>query len=447
MLKEDIRTFFSHKHILVAGLGILGGGIGTVKFLAENNAIVHVFDIQKKDLLLQSIHELSRYTKNIRFTFGRNPGVNDLDGIDLVIHNPAVPRSLLFFSEANKRNIPVYTAESLFMTLIKENTIIGITGTRGKSTTSALVYHVIKKSFPSVFLGGNMFGTSTLSILPDLVPESIIVFELSSWQLASFKDHSISPHIAVITNIYEDHLNKYHSFEDYIEDKKNIYRFQNSGDVLIVNSSQKISKEFIKEAKSKIVRYEAYTLDKRYTLWSHYKHDMENAGAVWELAKLLHIDKKTFNDSITSFKGLPGRLENIGSIHGVKIINDATSTTPVSLSTAITSQQDLHKIHLILGGNSKNLNLQNAVPLINSCKALYALPGSGTEELKKLIQKQMPVFKSLHEAVYIVLASAKSGEILLFSPGFTSFNQFKNEFDRSDKFCYEIQTHPDFKKN
>jgi UDP-N-acetylmuramoylalanine--D-glutamate ligase len=236
---------FTGKKVVVMGLGTLGGGVGTARFFAKKGARVVVTDLKSREELKTSVEELSQYP--IEYILG-NHREEDFIKADLIIKNPSVPSSSPFIELARKNNIRVEMAESLFMELSPTKNIIGVTGTRGKSTTSQMIYEIIKTAGRKVVLGGNVKGIATLELLGAIDDSYYVVLELSSWMLEGFGWNKVSPWISVITNIYPDHLNRYKGMDEYINDKKNIYKFQKKDDILILNKDDKTSQNFASEA-------------------------------------------------------------------------------------------------------------------------------------------------------------------------------------------------------
>ena len=212
--KTNYRKYFRNKKITVMGLGLLGRGIGVTKFLAECGADLLITDLKSKKELKSSLDKLEKF-KNIKYVLGKHR-LADFKNCDFIIKAANVPFDSLYIKEAGKNNIPVEMDASLFAKLSLA-TIIGITGTRGKSTVTNLIYKTLKEhSFKkrNVFLGGNIKGIATLPLLKKSKREDFVILELDSWQLQGFGDSRISPHISVFTNFLSDHMNYYKSYKD-----------------------------------------------------------------------------------------------------------------------------------------------------------------------------------------------------------------------------------------
>ena len=417
------------------GIGMLGGSVGTAQFFSERGTRVLVTDLKSKDELKSSLDRLADYP--IEYVLGEHRD-QDFIETDMVIRNPAVPEDSKYLQIARDHHVPVEMAESLFLKLSTTKQIIGVTGTRGKSTTTAMIHHILKLAGKDVYLAGNQKNTSTLLLLNMVTKDSIVVLELSSWQTESFGWHTMSPHIAVITNIYPDHLNRYTSMEQYINAKSNIFRFQKKSDYLVLNKDVEQLTFLAKKAASKVLWFSRWEYP-RYNMKLYGNHNQENAAAARSVCSLYAIDEQLIRKVIETFSPLSGRLEKVGTISGVDIINDTASTTPVAGIRALESFPR-KKIIMILGGNNKKLPLEDLRYEINlRAKAVVLIPGTGTEEIRPLLEKSkhIPSISStntLLEAIHQALDVSQPGDVILFSPSFTSFGQFKNEFERGEVF-------------
>ncbi len=218
LIIKNLKKQYQGKKVLVDGLGLQGGGVGVAKFFAELGAQVIVTDKKNKDQLVQSIEQLKQY--KIQYYLGGHPNEIFLE-CDLIIKGPFVKWDLPEIIAAEKKGIPVEMELSFFAEYCPAK-IIGITGTRGKSTTTNMVYTMLKNLGYPVCLGGSLPGISTISLLSKLTKKDWVVMELPSWPLSGFDRKHISPHIAIFTNLYPDHLNYYQSMIDYAKDKKAI---------------------------------------------------------------------------------------------------------------------------------------------------------------------------------------------------------------------------------
>ncbi|MFA6790757.1 MAG: Mur ligase family protein, partial [Parcubacteria group bacterium] len=225
-------NYFKGKKITVFGLGLLGGGLGVVRFLVKHGAKkIIVTDIKSREELRSSVNKL-KGIKNIEFVLGYHRA-DDFSKVDMVIKNPQIPWENKYIKLALEKNIPVEMDSSLFFKLCK-NKIIGITGTKGKTTTASMIFDILKNSGEKPVMVG-VGQTSVLDKLEEIKKESVVVFELSSWRLSALGRARVSPAISVFVNIFPDHLNYYENMEKYLEDKKNIFLYQKSVDWIILN--------------------------------------------------------------------------------------------------------------------------------------------------------------------------------------------------------------------
>lgn len=425
---------FAGKKVLVMGLGLLGQGLGVAQFLLETGAKIRVTDLKTKEQLKKSLDKLCKYP--IIYRLGEHKR-EDFVWADVVIKNPAVRPDSPYLKIAKQLKKPVFMDTSLFC-LYQNCHVVGITGTRGKSTVSMLAYYLLKEAGYDVFYGGNLPGRATLPLIAKIKPSSWVVLELSSWQLAGLKEIHYSPPIAIITNIYPDHLNYYHSMDEYVSDKKVIFRWQSKDDFLLLNSRQDIFKSYPQEAKSKIVWFKERQ-DQSLNSRLLGDHNQSNLGAIYELAKILHINEHTYRKTVKTYPGLPFRLEKTVVVKGVQFINDSASTTPIATIKAVTAMTK--PFWLILGGNSKNLPDDEMIKIVvQKARGILLLAGDYSVILtKKIIQaggkdRIVGQFNKLDLLVKAGLKAASPGEVVLFSPGYTSFGLFTNEFDRGHKF-------------
>jgi UDP-N-acetylmuramoylalanine--D-glutamate ligase len=438
------RGYFRNKKITVMGLGLLGRGVGDIRFFAEERADIIVTDLKTKEELASSVEALRGFD-NITFVLGEHR-IEDFQNRDLILKAAGVPLDDPFIAEAKKNRIPVEMSGSLFASLTRAM-IIGVTGTRGKSTVTHLLYEILKNTRETkrnVYLGGNIKGVSTLQYLREAEPGDIAVLELDSWQLQGFGDREMSPHVAIFTTFLPDHLNYYHGdLNAYLDDKSNIFKFQKPDDILVVGSQAApiVKERYGSSIQSMIIEVGGDQLPRDWHVQIPGLHNRYNAAIAMRAAELLGVGLKTIRDSIEHFRGVPGRLEFIRDLGGVKIYNDTTATTPDATLAALRAFGTGRNTVLILGGADKNLDMGHLfLNMPNYVKAVVTLPGSGTDsvshELKKLEKENVAVkhAKTLEGAVKDALALCRKGDNLVLSPGFASFGQFKNEFDRGDQF-------------
>ncbi|MEK7505046.1 MAG: Mur ligase family protein [Patescibacteria group bacterium] len=423
------RDYFKGKKITLMGLGLLGRGINDAKFLAEMGAELIVTDLKTAEQLETSLKQLKKYSQ-IKFVLGEHR-LEDFKDRDFILRAANVPLGSIHLAEARKNGIPIKMDASWFAELAPAGvTLIGITGTRGKSTTTQMIYEILTQGH-RVFLGGNVKGVATLPLLKKVKTGDILVLELDSWQLQGFGEEQISPQIAVFTNFFPDHLNYYKGdMKQYLADKENIFKYQKAGDTLIRGESvEKLPKSW----KLKVLG----------------EHNRVNAACAVAVARALKIPEKMIRKTMENFTGVAGRLELIRTKHGVKYYNDTTATSPEAVIVALQALGDPKKIILIAGGADKNFPEESVANLVNkllTVKQVILLPGTGTEKVKRQKSKgksesqksKFAEVKSLAEAVKVAQNKAKTGDTVILSPGFASFGPppggFKNEYDRGAQF-------------
>ncbi|MEA3399471.1 MAG: UDP-N-acetylmuramoyl-L-alanine--D-glutamate ligase [Patescibacteria group bacterium] len=420
---------FKDKKITIIGLGLLGRGLGYTKFLAEQGADLIVTDLKDEKILKNSVKELKKY-KNIEFVLGKHR-LKDFRNRDMIIKNPSVPVNSIYLKEAKKNKIPIEMDVSLFMKLAPEITLVGITGTRGKSVTTSLVYEILKDNLKKkVYLGGNIRGVATLPLLKRIKEGDILVAELDSWQLKGFGQSKISPNIAVFTTFMPDHLDYYqNNLNKYFKDKANIFKYQKKEDVLIILSE--VKKLIPKNVKSKLIVAKKL----RWNFKIPGEHQLKNLSCAVEVAKQFKIKVADIKKTLKKFKGMEGRLQYLKSIKGVKIYNDNNATTPEASIAGMKSFNG--NVILIAGGADKNLKLDDLIKEMKKCKEVVLIPGSGTERLVKKYNKNIE--KDLESAVKKAISISKKGDVVLFSPGFASFGVYNNEYERNDEFISIIK--------
>ena len=429
------------------GLGLLGRGVGDAIFFAECGASLIITDLKNKEQLKESLDKLKKF-KNIKYVLGEHR-LEDFKNRDLILKMASVPLDSIYIKEAKKNNIPVEMSASLFVKLSGIRTI-AITGTRGKSTVTHLLAHIFNTAGKKVILGGNVHGVSNLQLLKQLKNRDVAILELDSWQLQGFGDNKISPNVSVFTTFYPDHMNYYKGdMKKYFNDKANIFRYQQKDDLLIVG---KQALPFIKKWGGKI---KSKTIVGKETLPKGWKfnlpgsHNEYNAMLAVEVAKSFSIRDATIKKALKTFPALPGRLEFLREINGIKIYNDNSSTTPDATIAALNAVGDKKKskVVLIIGGDNKLLDMSKLLKEIPKfCSKIVLFKERGTDlvrdELFALQKKNIDVYEEegMYNTVNRAFSVAKKGETILYSPAFSSFGKyFSNEYDRGNQFLSTIK--------
>lgn len=436
---KNYLSYFDNKKITLMGLGLLGRGIGVARFLAENGSILTVTDLKSETELAPALVELKDFS-NIKYVLGGH-NLEDFQTADLIIRAANVPLDSIYLAQAQRNNIPVKMDASLFCELLPDGVkTIGITGTRGKSTVTTLIYEILKESGQTVFLGGNIRGVATLPLLKEVKSGDTVVLELDSWQLQGFGDDKISPHIAVFTTFMNDHMNYYKGDMDrYLSDKANIFLYQQSDDYVVLGGqvADVISSKFGTAIKSKIIVADS-DIPADFSIKMVGEHNRYNATLALNTARVLNISDEISKKVIAEFPGVEGRLEILGTKNDILFVNDNNATTPEAAIAAVKSFPDHKgKIVLIGGGTDKVLDFTEYCQIIpDYVKSLILFTGTATDKIMELLPKDMSVtvVSSMAEAWQNALSQVEAGDLIMLSPGAASFGVFNNEYERNDQF-------------
>lgn len=461
-------SLFKNKRITVFGLGLNMGGVGTVRYLATHGAReIIVTDIKSREELAPSLAKLSLY-KNITYVLGQHRP-EDFTRVDMVIKNPAIPWTNEYVVLAKEHHVPVEMDSSLFFALCRAP-IVGVTGSKGKTTTATLIAHILERAGKHVVRVG-ISQVGVLGILDQVTDKSTVVFELSSWRLSALEYLKKSPHIAVLTNIYPDHLNYYKTMAAYMADKKNIFRFQKGSDVVIGNADDSSVCEMIQDAPGMMLLSStdhpidgdgAWLADETLFVSEQGtekvllpmqkvplkgKHNISNVLLAALTGLSLGLSIKDIRAGIESFPGVPHRLEKIALKKGVAYYNDTAATIPDATVAALRSFAE--PVILIAGGSDKRLDFTVlAKEILVRPKGLILFRGQGTEKLIQAMKDILPeaekergfeIVESMGKAVELASRNAEPGDVVLLSPGAASFGLFQNEFDRGEQFRKAVE--------
>ncbi len=444
---------FKNKKIAILGFGV--EGTSSAKYLHDKGAKIWILDKRKKEQLDQQfLAPVERL--GVEFVLGENY-LSDLSQFDMIVRSPGVKTLLPELQEAAKNGVVVTSQTKLFFDLCPAQ-IIGVTGTKGKGTTSTLIYEMLKKCGRDTYLGGNI-GMPPFTFLDKLTGSSWVVLELSSFQL---QDLHKSPHIAVMLMVTSEHLDYHATTEEYVEAKRNILRFQTIDDFAIVNRDYPASNEsdILSEGKVFYVSRERETDNGCFAFGGKViirkngndqeiintseiflpgRHNLENVCSATMAANLAGVNKETISHVLKNFRGLEHRLELVKEINGVKYYDDSFSTTPETAIAAIEAF-DNPEI-LILGGASKNSDFSELGKVIREAKNIKAIIGIGEEwdRIKEQLPMQTAILMiegatTMEQVVKAAEKIAKPGDIVLLSPACTSFDMFKNYKDRGEQF-------------
>lgn len=482
------------KRVTVMGLGLHGGGLAVATWLLRHGAEVTVTDLKTRQQLRSSLITLERAHRigkgSLRLVLGQHRA-RDFRSADLVIQNPGVPRESPYLNIARRAGVPIENEASLFLKIVRAAgqqgiRIVGVTGTRGKSTTAALIHAMLKSTGRRAVLAGNI-RIPMFSVLDEVLQVGKrgpvdIVLELSSWHCEHLSARTGSVDVSVLTNILRDHLNRYRSMRAYTAAKARLLRFQDTRAVAVCNAGDPIVRA-IARSFGRAVRWFAgeHPSARRWVgayehkgmLWYrdadgdhriapasslHISgdHNIANACAAITAARALGVPTAAIRRALESFRGLPGRFETIARIGGVTYINDTCATSPdgaIAALRALQSNAECRtqnaecRIVLIAGGTDKKLEFSAwAKEVIGSVQALVLLPGTATTAMERaLARADAPASlrahdaRSMAEAVRIVRRLARPGDVVLLSPGAASFGLFQHEFDRGDQFLREVK--------
>jgi len=446
--------------VLILGLGSYAGGTGVSSaiYFAKQGADVLVTDLKTADKLGTNVKTLKRF-KNIKFHLGGNR-IEDLEWADVIVRNPDIKKVLPIYKEAVRLGKPLINDITVFLEHAPCLTV-GITGTRGKSTTTSWIGDMLSRSKKRAFVGGNI-TISPLTFLDKLKTTDVAVIELSSWLLEPCGANGLSPDIAVWTNVMADHLNAYDGMEDYAEAKAQIMRNQGADGIFVANLDDKVVSSYVADAPGQV---RGFSLKKKtgsfaWTSggWLILKqgkrvvrvlsidkiglrgaHNVMNALAAMVGADAAGATLTGIKESLKNFCGVPYRQQIVAVKRGITFVNDTTSTTP---DAAIAALQAFcgkkHTVHWICGGAHKQLDFAPLAATAERRKLdIYVLVGTAFDHLTGAFKKHGIVFQkaeSLKEAFRGALIKANKNDIILLSPACASFGLFKNEFDRGDQF-------------
>lgn len=434
----------SGKNVLVVGLGRFGGQIAATRWLVEQGARVTVTDLDSGEKLTESIAQLADLP--IGYRLGRHDE-SDLDGCDLLVVSPAVPKDRsAFIAEAVRRGIPLTAEMNLFVERCPARRVIGVTGSAGKSTTTAMIGSILQEAhaagiFPRVWMGGNI-GHSLLGSLPEMSVDDAVVLELSSFQLEDLASLRWSPPVAVITNIQPNHLDRHGTIDAYADAKMNLVRYQHPGDVVFVHPGDDASRSYVAGAgagdRIRECAFEPFFID---FLNVPGNHNRVNAAAAIAAARAIGLSDDVIGTGLAAFRGLPHRLEFVAQRDGVKYYNDSKSTTPESTQIAVEAFIG-SPVVVLVGGKPKGASFAAMGRFIaGSCKAAVCYGTAGPEIYKEVIAgikaggravaEKVPTFA---EAVRRAGQLAAAGDVVVLSPACASYDEFINYEQRGEVF-------------
>ncbi len=448
-----LNQIIPNKKILILGFGKEGRSSYKIlgKFFPNK-----IFTVADKDHSLKKHINTDAEYKNINFILG-NKYLDNLNDFDLIIKTPGISlKNISYKIPKNK----ITSQSDIFLRAFGKQTI-GVTGTKGKSTTASLIFHTIKLSDNNSVLIGNI-GIPPFESLPDINTDTKIIFELSSHQLEHI---CVSPHISILLNIFEEHLDFYQSFENYKNIKFNILRFQQKDDFFICNSDDKIINEFVNSfepigksygiSQNKQLKNGSFIKDNTIIFSQNGKiskifnlnkkrflsgtHNLTNIMAAINCCKILNIPDNQIVKGISTFKGLEHRIEYVGKFGNIHFYNDSIATIPEATIEAINTLGEIDT--LILGGFDRGINYRKFAEFINRSEInnLIFTGKAGKRmlsEIKKLPGTEQKYFTAndFEEVFDIIKKHSTPVSVCLLSPAAASYDIFKNFEERGNVF-------------
>jgi UDP-N-acetylmuramoylalanine--D-glutamate ligase len=409
------------------GLGRFGGGVAAARWFAGKGDEVLVTDSGPEEKLRASIEEVEPL--GVRIELGEH-AMEDFERADKVVVNPAVPFDSPFVERARARGAEIVTEMGLTLRRLR-GPVIAITGTNGKSTTASLAAAMLAESGLPVALGGNI-GRPLLNETDSMRPGTVAVIEISSFQLFWLEHDDLAPAAAVVTNVSGDHFDRHPDFAHYAAAKRRLADAVPETGLLILREEDPVCREFAESARGEVVWFGAdrdppVPLD-GLRLPGH--HNRANAAAAAHAALRCGATPEGCARAAEAFRPLPHRLESLGEIGGVLVVDDSVSTTPVATAAAVSSFG--RPVILLTGGRDKGLDLH---PLLDAARQAreviaYGESGPALQELCPGVRLR----EGLDDAVHLGLEVARPGDVLLLSPGFASYDEFPGFDARGARF-------------
>lgn len=477
---------FQDAVVTVMGLGRYkqGSGLGAAKWLIRHGAQTIITDLKNEVELEESMSLVMDWYHKYRdlypnrtiyaplFVLGEHREEDFVD-VDCVVQNPGVPSESEFIVAARAKGVSIESDVSLFFRYCPY-AIIAVTGTKGKTTTTKMIGEMLEKIDEKTVIAGNI-KVSPLETLDEILTRgepTLIVLELSSWLLESmpqaFKDLKRGPDISVLTNVYPDHLNRYHSYGHYIHSKEIIYEWQSEDQYTVLNWDHETVRSMETKVKGRIfwcskidqpehdgcyVRADGMIVFRREATETEIiplaeaglkgEHSISNILTSIASGLLRGIPVEVVKQVAREFKGVSDRQELVREVDEISYINDTTATNPTAVVAALKHFGADKDVILIAGGMDKMLDYEPMTDEIpKACKHVILFEGDASDKIEKLLGGKVSIetgVKSMKEAVTKAKAVSAVGDIVLLSPGAASFNLFANEFDRGEQFREEVR--------
>ncbi len=469
------------RNVLVIGLGLFGGGVAAARYFASKGARVTVTDLRGPDVLAPSLAALEGLP--VESVLGEHRR-EDVLAADLVVRSPAVPRTSPFIALAIEQGTPVETEMNLFLRHCRARTVVGITGSNGKTTTTAMtgaiLEHAARADAPGrlagrrVWIGGNI-GRPLLTHVDEIGEDDVVVLELSSFQLEDARDVGRSPGIAVVTNLTPNHLDRHGTFEEYARAKEAIYEFQDESGWLVLNAADDVSKRWADRARGRVARFdreragdasgcgvwveaggdhararlgqgpgdggdaEEVTLFATSALSVPGRHNLENALAASAAALLAGAEPGDVEPALAAFRGVPHRLELVATVDGRRFYNDSIATSPEAAAVSLAAV--VGPIVLLAGGSDKGLPYGPLARAVAERGARVVLFGATRDRIAEALVAELgavaprpTIVETLDEAFAAAVGQVEDGGAVLLAPACASFDQFRNFEARGQRF-------------
>lgn len=426
------------RRVVVMGLGVQSGGLGVACFMRDHGADLVVTDLRSETQLAPSVTALG--TRGVRYVLGRHE-FEDFARAEIVVRNPAVPAGSSYLQAARDAGAYIEMEFTLFLRWCRQARVIGVTGTRGKTTTATALHAMLVASGERALLAGNM-RVSALAQLHQIEPGSTVVLELSSAQLEGLAGTGLRTRGAIITNLMADHLDRYDDMQAYAEAKLSLVANQGAGDWAVIPAGSGWPDWFAARAGGTVVRPDP---DSAPPGWAEARlpgaHNRANLALAAAAAGAAGVAEAAIARAVGQFSGVSARQELVGFINGVRAYNDTTATTPEAALVALAAIPGPWV--LIAGGSDKRLDFAPLAERLRSAdglRGIVMLPGSGTDRLRPLLDGcRVEAAANMAQAVDQALDLARPGDAVLLSPACASFGLFTNEFHRGDQFVARLR--------
>lgn len=432
---NPVKNLLEGKKIMILGLG--REGLSTYRFIRKYLPEIPLKLSDNKDMqsLKHEFSEILHNDNNTTFISGEDY-LSDLASYNLIIKTPGIPNKLKEIKKAKQVGVKFTSQSQIFLENFRDK-VIGITGTKGKSTTASLIYHILKESGKKVELLGNI-GKPVLDYFDAAHSVDHIVFEMSSHQLSDIK---ISPHIALFLNIFPEHLDYYEDFGDYFNAKANIAKYQNSTDMFVYNSDFDMLNKLASISPARHLALNSVQLP-ALNIGLVGAHNLLNVKAAYLAATNCGLDDRQIYSAVKSFTPLEGRLEKVGSVNGTDFVNDTLATIPEATIAALESFSG-RKTTLILGGFDRGVEFDALGKAISQKDTVVntILIGQTGSLIKAALLKykfKNKIYElgtaSMKKIVNLAAKITPQEGVVLLSPASTSFDMFRDYKDRGDQF-------------